>query len=142
MNYLVVIVQVKCSLYFCSVNQIELNMNQSIRSWLLLVILTYTAFIFNTTEFIPIGLLTDIAADFHISEAHAGLLISAYAWFVAIMSLPLMLTIGKYDFRKILLIIVGCFVPDASCCRKSVHRHRALRLLRTYCDVIQPCHAI
>ncbi len=110
MNYLVVIVQVKCSLYFCKRNQIELNMNQSIRSWLLLVILTYTAFIFNTTEFIPIGLLTDIAADFHISEAHAGLLISAYAWFVAIMSLPLMLAIGKYDFRKILLIIVGCFV--------------------------------
>lgn len=83
---------------------------KSIRNWLLLIVLSYTVFIFNTTEFIPIGLLTDIATDFNISEARASLLISIYAWFVAIMSLPLMLAIGKCDFRKLLLVIVGCFV--------------------------------
>lgn len=84
--------------------------SQSMRKWLLLIIMTYTAFIFNTAEFIPIGLLTDIASDFAISEAHASLLISVYAWFVAIMSLPLMLAVSKFDFRKILLAIVALFV--------------------------------
>lgn len=64
---------------------------KSIRNWLLLTVLSYTVFIFNTAEFIPIGLLTDIATDFNISKARASLLISVYAWFVAIMSLPLML---------------------------------------------------
>lgn len=83
---------------------------QSMRKWLLLIIMTYTAFIFNTTEFAPIGLLTDIAADFAISEASASLLISVYAWFVAIMSFPLMLAVSRFDFRKILLAVVALFV--------------------------------
>lgn len=72
--------------------------------------MAYTAFIFNTTEFIPIGLLTGIATDFGMSEAQASSIISVYAWFVALMSLPLMLLVGRYDFRKILLGIVGLFV--------------------------------
>ena len=80
------------------------------RRWLLLVVLAFTAFIFNTTEFVPIGLLSDIAADFGMSEARTSLLITVYAWFVAVMSLPLMLAVGKYDFRKILLAIIGLFI--------------------------------
>lgn len=79
------------------------------KKWFLLVIMTYTAFIFNTAEFIPIGLLTDIASYFGISEAHASLLISVYAWFVALMSLPLMLAVGRCDFRKVLLGIAALF---------------------------------
>lgn len=82
----------------------------TLRSWVLLTVFSYTAFIFNTTEFMPIGLLSDIAADFGVSEAHASLLISVYAWFVALMSLPLMLMVGKSDFRKMLLAVVGIFI--------------------------------
>lgn len=44
--------------------------------WLPLVGLTLSAFIFNTSEFMPIGLLTDIAVDLHVTEARAGMLIS------------------------------------------------------------------
>lgn len=80
------------------------------KKWFLLAVMTYTAFVFNTAEFIPIGLLTDIASDFSVSEAHASLLISVYAWFVALMSLPLILAVGKYDFKKILLSIIALFV--------------------------------
>ena len=61
------------------------------KHWLALVGLTFATFIFNTSEFIPIGLLTDIATDFHMTEAHAGMLISVYAWVVMLLSLPLML---------------------------------------------------
>lgn len=80
------------------------------RRWLLLVAMAYTAFVFNTTEFIPIGLMSGIAADFGITEAHASLLISVYAWFVAVMSLPLMLAVGRFSFRGVLLGIVALFV--------------------------------
>ena len=58
------------------------------KAWLPLIGLTFSTFIFNTSEFIPIGLLSDIAADFHISESHAGLMITVYAWVVALASLP------------------------------------------------------
>ena len=47
-----------------------------------LVGMTVSAFIFNTSEFMPIGLLTDIAKSFSISESKAGMLITVYSWIV------------------------------------------------------------
>ncbi len=44
----------------------------TLKEWLPLLGITVSAFIFNTSEFMPIGLLTDIADSFHITEAHAG----------------------------------------------------------------------
>ena len=87
-----------------------LSENKSLKNWLLLVILSYTAFIFNTTEFVPIGLLSDIARDFGMREANASILISVYAGFVAVMSLPLVIIIGRCDFRKILLFVIAGFM--------------------------------
>lgn len=81
-----------------------------LKAWIPLVGLTCAAFVFNTSEFIPIGLLSDIASDFAISESHAGLLITVYAWVVAATSLPLMLLASKIEFRKLLLLIVGLFI--------------------------------
>ena len=77
-----------------------LSENKSLKNWLLLVILSYTAFIFNTTEFVPIGLLSDIARDFGMREANASILISVYAGFVAVMSLPLVIIIRPLRFPK------------------------------------------
>lgn len=82
----------------------------SLKSWLPLVGLTCAAFIFNTSEFIPIGLLSDIAGDFAITEAHAGMLISVYAWIVTLLSLPLMLLVSKIELRKLLLCVIVLFV--------------------------------
>ena len=77
--------------------------------WLPLLGLTFSAFIFNTSEFVPIGLLTDIANDFQITEAHAGLLITIYAWVVALASLPLMWLVSKVEFKRLLLSVVALF---------------------------------
>lgn len=78
--------------------------------WLPLLLLTVAGFTFNTSELMPIGLLTDIATDFSISEARAGMLISVYAWCVALLSLPLTLYFANSDFRKLMLGIVALFV--------------------------------
>ncbi len=66
-------------------------------------------FVFNMSEFMPIGLLSDISADFGISEAKTGMIISIYAWAVAILSLPLMLLLRKMQYRMMLLMCVGLF---------------------------------
>lgn len=71
--------------------------------------LTVSAFVFNTSEFMPIGLLTDIAASFHLTEASAGIMITVYSWAVMLLSLPLMLLVSKLDFRKLLLGTIGLF---------------------------------
>ena len=78
--------------------------------WLPLIFLTVAGFTFNTSELMPIGLLTDIATDFGVSEARAGLLITVYAWVVALLSLPLTLYFSHTDFRKLMLWIVALFV--------------------------------
>jgi len=83
---------------------------KSFTRWLPLIGLTFAVFVFNTSEFMPIGLLTDIATDLNISEARAGLLISVYAWVVAIMSLPLMIMVSKIELKRLLLSIIALFV--------------------------------
>lgn len=83
---------------------------KSFTRWLPLIGLTFAVFVFNTSEFMPIGLLTDIATDLNISEARAGLLISVYAWVVAIMSLPLMIMVSKMELKLLLLSIIALFV--------------------------------
>lgn len=81
----------------------------SLRHWLSLFGLTLCTFIFNTSEFIPIGLLTDIQKDFHLTEATVGLLISVYAWVVMLLSLPLMLLVSKMELRKLMLWLIALF---------------------------------
>ena len=82
------------------------------KGWLPVIGLTFSTFIFNTSEFIPIGLLSDIAGDLHISESHAGLMITVYAWVVALASLPLMLAFAKTESRKLVLGIVTLFAAS------------------------------
>ena len=85
------------------------NGKGGLKGWLPLVALACSTFIFNTSEFIPIGLLSDIAADFRITESHAGLMITVYAWVVAITSLPLMLMVSGIPPKKLMLCIVALF---------------------------------
>ena len=83
---------------------------RTISKWLPLLGLTFCTFVFNTSEFMPIGLLSDIANDLNISDARAGMLISVYAWVVALMSLPLMIIVSKMELKRLLLTIIAVFV--------------------------------
>lgn len=80
--------------------------------WLPVISLTFSTFIFNTSEFIPIGLLSGIAEDLDVTESKAGLLITVYAWVVAAASLPLMMAFSKTENKKLLLSIVALFTAS------------------------------
>lgn len=82
----------------------------SFTSWLPVLSLACAAFVFNTSEFIPIGLLSSIASDFNMSEAGAGMLITIYAWVVALASLPLMLSFSRTELRRLMLCVMALFV--------------------------------
>ncbi|SBS29587.1 Sugar efflux transporter [Marinomonas spartinae] len=71
--------------------------------YLRVILMGIAAFIVNTTEFVPVGLLSSIAQNFSITPAHAGWMLTVYAWIVALMSLPLMLLTGKMDRKTLLL---------------------------------------
>ena len=86
-------------------------MNEEItrKQWITLFGMTIAAFIFNTSEFMPIGLLIDISNDFNMTEAQAGMIITIYAWVVMLLSLPLMMLVSRFSYKKLLLNCVAFF---------------------------------
>lgn len=75
-----------------------------------LIGLAFGAFVFNTSEFMPIGLLTSIADDFAVSSSTVGLIITAYSWAVALFSLPLTMVSTRFEDKHLLLLVLGIFV--------------------------------
>lgn len=71
--------------------------------------LTLSAFVFNTSEFMPIALLIDISNSFSMTPSETGIMITAYAWVVALLSLPLMLLASRMNLKRLLLLTIGVF---------------------------------
>ncbi|MFI8763776.1 MFS transporter [Streptomyces sp. NPDC053792] len=77
---------------------------------LALVALAVGAFGIGTTEFVIMGLLPGIAADYGVSIPTAGLLVTGYALGV-VLGAPLLTVLGnKVSRKKMLMVLMGLFV--------------------------------
>ncbi|MGW7361809.1 MFS transporter, partial [Streptomyces sp. NPDC054802] len=77
---------------------------------LALLALAVGAFGIGTTEFVIMGLLPEVAADFGVSIPTSGLLVTGYALGV-VVGAPLMTALGtKVSRKRMLMLLMGLFV--------------------------------
>lgn len=75
-----------------------------------LIALALGGFGIGLTEFVIMGLLPEVAADFQVSEATAGWLISGYALAVVVGALLLTAAVTRFDRKPVLAVLLVLFI--------------------------------
>src|SRR5471032_2916113 len=83
-----------------------------LRSWLSVASVTIGAFAFVTTEFLPVGLLPQIARDLQVTPGTAGLMVTVPGVIAAISAPGMMLGAGRIDRRTILLMLTAMLLTS------------------------------
>ncbi|MDQ0870336.1 DHA1 family inner membrane transport protein [Arthrobacter sp. V1I9] len=75
-----------------------------------LIALALGGFGIGLTEFVIMGLLPEVAADFQVSEATAGWLISGYALAVVVGALGLTAAVTRFERKPVLALLLVLFI--------------------------------
>jgi DHA1 family inner membrane transport protein len=75
-----------------------------------LIALALGGFGIGLTEFVIMGLLPEVAADFRVSEATAGWLISGYALAVVVGALVLTAAVTRFERKPVLAVLMVLFI--------------------------------
>ncbi|SOJ52832.1 Sugar efflux transporter B [Mycobacterium simulans] len=73
-----------------------------------LAVLAAAAFIYVTAEILPVGALSAIARNLHVSVVLVGTLLSWYALVAALTTVPLVRWTAHWPRRRVLLVSLGC----------------------------------
>ncbi len=77
--------------------------------WTGLTMLAVASFVSVTTEFLPTGLLPDIAVGLHVSESQVGILVTVFAGTVVLTGTPLTYLTRRYSRKRLILVVLGVF---------------------------------
>lgn len=77
----------------------------SVRQWLSVVAVAISAFAFVTAEFLPVGLLPQIAHDLRVSTGIAGLMVTVPGIVAAISAPALLVSAGRTNRRYVFLLL-------------------------------------
>jgi DHA1 family inner membrane transport protein len=74
-----------------------------------LLVLAGAIFVSVSSEFLPTGLLPDIAADLDVSESRVGLLVTVFAFTVVVSAAPLTVLTRRFSRKWLLVALLGVF---------------------------------
>ncbi len=77
--------------------------------WLGLITLATAIFVCVTSEFLPTGLLPQIAADLDVTEAQVGLLVTIFAGTVVVTTAPLAALTRRFDRKHLVIVVLVLF---------------------------------
>lgn len=95
--------------------QVNNHFPTAFRAWIAVLSLTLGVFATVTAEFLPVGILPEVAAGFGITEGQAGMMITVPGILAALAAPGVMLVAGRADRRSVLLflsflLLVSCGV--------------------------------
>lgn len=92
------------------------NHATTLRQWLAVLAVAVSAFAFVTAEFLPVGLLPQIAHDLGVSAGVAGLMVTTPGVMAAIFAPTLLVGAGRMDRRYVFLLLTAVlFVSNVVC---------------------------
>ncbi|RAR61127.1 putative MFS family arabinose efflux permease [Paraburkholderia unamae] len=91
----------------------------TLRQWLSVFAVAISAFAFVTSEFLPVGLLTQIANDLHVTPGTAGLMVTTPGVMAAIFAPGLMIFAGRMDRRQVFLLLTAMLLVSNIVCAIS-----------------------
>lgn len=77
--------------------------------WVGLLTLAAAIFVLVTSEFLPTGLLPDMARDLEVSQSQVGLLVTIFAATVVVSTAPLAALTHRYSRKWLLIAVLGVF---------------------------------
>ncbi|AHF78995.1 Major facilitator superfamily transporter [Sodalis praecaptivus] len=87
------------------------------------------AFVSQTTEYLPIGLLPLIAKDLQVTPGQVGFLVTGYAWIITITVLPMTLLTRRVD-RRVLFLWLLAIITLCNGLALVTHHYWLLMILR------------
>jgi DHA1 family inner membrane transport protein len=78
--------------------------------WVGLIVLAALIFTSVTSEFLPTGLLPDMAADLGVTESQVGLLITVFAGTVVLSSVPLSILTRNHSRKSLVIVVLLVFI--------------------------------
>jgi MFS transporter, DHA1 family, inner membrane transport protein len=76
---------------------------------LTIILLSAAGFTVLTTEFIIVGLLPAVATDLHVSIPQAGLLVTLFAFSVALFGPPLTAHLAQFERKRLFVVMLSLF---------------------------------